>query len=108
LLNFGPPIIIFIMSALKVNEYFEGKVKSVSFQGKPYSSTVGVMAPGEYEFGTGKAEIMTVISGELEVKLPGKTDWKKFPAGTRFDVEAKSKFQLKVQEDTAYLCQFVD
>jgi purine/pyrimidine-nucleoside phosphorylase len=96
------------MSALKVNEYFEGKVKSVSFQGKPYSSTVGVMAPGEYEFSTGKAEIMTVISGELEVKLPGKSNWQKFAAGTKFNVEAKNKFQLKVSQDTAYLCEFVD
>lgn len=96
------------MSALKVNEYFEGKVKSVSFQGTPYSSTVGVMAPGEYEFGTGKAEIMTVISGELEVKLPGKSEWRKFPAGSKFEVEGNSKFQLKVQKDTAYLCEFVD
>jgi purine/pyrimidine-nucleoside phosphorylase len=96
------------MSGLKVNEYFEGKVKSVAFQGNPYNSTVGVMAPGEYEFSTGKAEIMTVISGELDVKLPGKAEWKKFAAGTKFDVEGNSKFQLKVARDTAYLCEFVD
>jgi len=96
------------MSVLKVNEYFEGKVKSISFQGNPNSSTVGVMAPGEYEFGTGKAEIMNIIAGELEVKLPGKIEWKKFSAGTKFDVDAKSKFQLKVFQDTAYLCEFVD
>jgi purine/pyrimidine-nucleoside phosphorylase len=96
------------MSGLKVNEYFEGKVKSVSFQGSRYNSTVGVMAPGEYEFSTGKAEIMTVISGELEVKLPGKVEWKKFAAGTKFDVVGNAKFQLKVAQDTAYLCEFVD
>jgi purine/pyrimidine-nucleoside phosphorylase len=96
------------MSTLKVNEYFEGKVKSVSFQGTPYSSTVGVMSPGEYEFSTGKAEIMTVISGELQVKLPGKTEWEKFAANSKFDVDANSKFQLKVAQDTAYLCEFVD
>ncbi len=95
------------MSALKVNEYFQGNVKSISFQGRQYSSTVGVMAPGDYEFGTGKPEIMTVISGELEVQLPGSSDWKKFPAGTRFEVEGNSKFYLKVAQDTAYLCEFV-
>jgi uncharacterized protein YaiE (UPF0345 family) len=95
------------MSALKVNEYFEGNVKSISFQGKPYSSTVGVMAPGEYEFGTGKPEIMNILAGELEVKLPGRTEWRKFAAGTKFDVDANSKFQLKVLQDTAYLCEFV-
>lgn len=101
------PLNYYFMS-LNVNEYFEGNVKSISFQGKPYRSTVGVMAPGEYEFGTGKAEIMTVISGVLEVKLPGNSEWKKFAAGTKFDVDANSKFQLKVEQDTAYLCEFVD
>ena len=96
------------MSTLKVNEYFEGKVKSISFQGQPYSSTVGVMAPGDYEFGTSKPEIMTIISGELEVRLPRSADWKKYSPGTKFDVPAHSKFQLKVAEDTAYLCQFLE
>jgi uncharacterized protein YaiE (UPF0345 family) len=96
------------MSPLKVNEYFEGSVKSISFQGTTYRSTVGVMAPGEYEFGTGKAEIMSVISGELIVKLPGKTEWEKFGAGAKFNVDSNSKFQLKVDQDTAYLCEFVD
>ena len=95
------------MSALKVNEYFEGTVKSVSFKGEKYDSTVGVMAPGEYEFGTGKPEIMTVVSGELVVKLPGSSEWQNFPAGTKFDVAGDSKFQLKVAIDTAYLCEFV-
>jgi uncharacterized protein YaiE (UPF0345 family) len=96
------------MSQLKVNEYFEGQVKSISFDGEKYKSTVGVMAAGEYEFGTAKPEIMTVISGELIVKLPNTTEWKSYTAGTKFDVVGDSKFQLKVPKDTAYLCQFVD
>jgi uncharacterized protein YaiE (UPF0345 family) len=95
------------MSVLKVNEYFEGTVKSISFQGHRYPSTVGVMAPGEYEFSTGKAEIMTVISGELNVKLAGKAEWQKFGNGATFQVDSNSKFQLKVNADTAYLCEFV-
>ena len=37
---------------LNVNEYFDGNVKSVSFQGDELASSIGVMAPGEYEFGT--------------------------------------------------------
>jgi purine/pyrimidine-nucleoside phosphorylase len=99
---------IFFMNPLKVNEYFEGKVKSISFQGDRYNSTVGVMVPGTYEFSTGKAEIMTIMSGELVVKLPGKSEWKKFEAGNNFKVEGNSKFQLKVIRDAAYLCEFVD
>ncbi|OGR51152.1 MAG: hypothetical protein A2049_08810 [Elusimicrobia bacterium GWA2_62_23] len=92
----------------KTNEYFEGKVKSISFSTGCEPATVGVMAPGDYEFGTGKKEIMTVVSGKLTVKLPGETAWKDFPKGSTFMVPASSKFQLKVGEDTAYLCLYVD
>ena len=92
----------------KVNEYFEGKVKSLAFSTASGPATVGVMAPGEYEFGTGKKEIMTVVSGKLTVKLPGETIWKDFPKGSTFTVAPNSKFQLKVAEDTAYLCLYVD
>ena len=60
---------------LNVNEYFDGNVKSVGFQGDPLSSSVGVMAPGEYEFGTSQNEVMTVVAGELVVSLPGSEDF---------------------------------
>ena len=92
----------------KTNEYFEGKVKSIAFSAGGGPATVGVMAPGDYEFGTDKKEIMTVVSGRLSVKLPGEADWMDFPKGGTFSVPAKSKFQLKVAEDTAYLCLYVD
>jgi uncharacterized protein YaiE (UPF0345 family) len=91
---------------IKVNEYFDGKVKSLGFQGDESGATVGVMAPGEYEFGTGSPEVMTVVSGELVVKLPGSNDWQSFKAGQAFKVPGNSKFQLKVARDTAYLCEF--
>jgi hypothetical protein len=91
---------------IKVNEYFDGKVKSLGFQGEQSSATVGVMAPGEYEFGTGSPEVMTVVNGELVVKLPGASDWQSFKAGQSFNVPGNSKFQLKVARDTAYLCEF--
>jgi len=90
----------------KVNEYFDGKVKSLAFRTADGPATVGVMAPGEYEFGTSTVEIMTVVSGALTVKLPGSTDWKEFGAGTSFTVEAGRKFQLKVGADAAYLCLY--
>ena len=92
----------------KVNEYFDGKVKSLGFAAGTGPATVGVMAAGEYEFGAGKKEIMSVISGMLTVKLPGETAWKDFPKGSTFTVAPDSKFQLKVAEDTAYLCLYVD
>ena len=54
---------------MKVNEYFDGKVRSISFQTETLPATVGVMAPGDYEFPTSQKETMTVISGALTVKL---------------------------------------
>ena len=91
---------------LQVNEYFDGNVKSIGFQGQPLASSVGVMAPGEYEFGTSQKEVMTVVSGELAVKLPGADTFESYPAGTSFEVDANQKFQLQVAVDTAYLCTY--
>jgi uncharacterized protein YaiE (UPF0345 family) len=90
----------------KTNEYFDGKVKSIAFQGEKLPATLGVMAKGEYEFGTSQREVMTVISGELTVKLPGQDNWQTFAAGASFEVDANQKFQLQVARDTAYLCTY--
>ena len=91
---------------LNVNEYFDGKVKSIGFQGDPLASSVGVMAPGEYEFSTSQREVMTVVAGELVVSLPGSDQFVAYPAGTSFEVEAGESFQLQVATDTAYLCTY--
>lgn len=91
---------------LKVNEYFGGKVKSIGLQTATLPATVGVMAPGEYEFGTSQREVMTVVSGALTVQLPGNQSWQVFNEGESFEVEANTKFLLKVAIDTAYLCTY--
>ena len=91
---------------INVNEYFDGKVKSLGLSTAEGPATVGVMAPGEYEFGTSTVELMTVVVGKLTVKLPGEADWKEFGPGTTFTVGANEKFQLKVETDTAYLCLY--
>ncbi|MBP7867415.1 MAG: pyrimidine/purine nucleoside phosphorylase [Acidobacteria bacterium] len=90
----------------KVNEYFGGNVKSIAFAAAGGPATVGVMAPGEYEFGTSTLEIMKVVSGELVVKLPGSETWETFAADAEFTVAAGVKFQLRVAVDTAYLCLY--
>ncbi len=91
---------------LDVNEYFDGKVKSIGFQTETLPATVGVMAPGDYRFDTSQPETMTVVSGALIVKLPGSESWKTFNAGDSFDVAANLAFDLQVKVDTAYLCTY--
>ena len=86
------------------NEYFDGNVKSLVLEGHDKPATVGVMVRGEYEFGTGSPELMRVVAGELNVKLPGVDEWQTFEAGAEFRVPGDSKFQVRVPVDTAYLC----
>jgi len=95
-------------SMLKNNEYFDGKVKSIGFDSDSTgSASVGVMAVGEYTFGTGKPEEMTVISGSLKVLIPGSPDWQVFKPGETFYIPGKSEFNLQVGETTSYLCKYL-
>jgi purine/pyrimidine-nucleoside phosphorylase len=91
---------------LKVNEYFEGKVKSIGLENAQGKATVGVMEAGEYEFGTSTVEYMTVVSGILTVQLPGSEEWRSFAHGETFIVQANARFKLKVPEQTAYYCRY--
>jgi len=88
----------------KVNEYYDGKVKSLAFENNEGTVTAGVMAPGEYEFGTSTVEYMTVVSGKLTVLLPGENEWKSFGPYETFIVEKDSSFKVKVEEQSAYKC----
>jgi purine/pyrimidine-nucleoside phosphorylase len=90
----------------KTNEYFDGNVKSIAFNPKNGPATLGVMAPGEYEFGTSTKELMTVVSGKLTVKLPNTEQWQDFKSGESFTVEKNEKFQLKVAEESGYICYY--
>ena len=90
----------------KINEYFDGKVASIAFQTTNLPATVGVMAVGSYKFGTTQKETMTVISGDLTIKLAGSSDWVNYQAGESFQIEANSSFDVKVVVETAYMCTY--
>jgi len=89
-----------------VNEYFERNVASIAFNTATHPATVGVMAPGEYEFGTSEFETMTVVSGALTVLLPEQQEWKTFSASEVFTIEANKKFKVTTTVDTAYFCTY--
>jgi uncharacterized protein YaiE (UPF0345 family) len=92
----------------KANVYFDGKVTSrtVLFQDGT-RKTLGIMAPGEYEFGTADKELMEILAGELDVLLPGGSVWKKIKGGESFEVPAQSKFNLKVITLADYCCSYI-
>lgn len=91
---------------IKVNEYFAGNVKSLGIQTAQGPATVGVMAVGEYEFGTSSTELMKVISGKLRVQLPESEAWQDFAEGQSFSVAPNKKFLVRVAVETAYICWY--
>lgn len=95
------------MSTLSHNSYFDGQVQSIGFERNGRKTTTGVIAPGEYHFGTDAPERMTVTSGALDVRLPGQSAFVLYPAGTAFEVPGKSGFDVKAAAPVAYLCEFL-
>jgi hypothetical protein len=92
----------------KANIYFDGGVVShTELFADNSKKTLGVMQPGEYEFSTGKAEIMEILSGELEVSIAGARDWQAVRGGESFEVPADSSFRVKVAQLTDYCCSFL-
>jgi uncharacterized protein YaiE (UPF0345 family) len=90
---------------LKHNTFFDGQVQSIGFERFGRRMTAGVIAPGEYHFGTDSPERMSVVSGELEAKVGN--EWRAYPAGTSFEVPGKSGFDVRARQPAAYLCEFL-
>lgn len=90
------------------NVYFDGNVTSrtVLFADGT-KKTLGIMMPGDYEFGTAAAEVMEIMAGELDVLLPGETVWQTIIAPATFDVAADAKFSLRVKTLTDYCCSYL-
>lgn len=92
----------------KANVYFDGKVTSrtVLFENGE-KKTLGIMMPGEYEFGTADKEIMEILAGKLDILVAGSNNWLSINAGDVFEVPANSSFKLVVKEVTDYCCSYI-
>ncbi|MGD2118815.1 MAG: pyrimidine/purine nucleoside phosphorylase [Chromatiales bacterium] len=93
----------------EANIYFDGKVSSRTIEfANGETKTLGIMLPGEYEFNTGKKEIMDIQSGSVEVLLPDSSEWQSINGGESFEVKANASFKIKVNSVTDYCCSFID
>lgn len=90
---------------IRVNEYQEGKVKSLGFQSGGADFTAGVVSPGEYSFPTEKEEHITVTVGAILFRLPGQ-DWTEKKAGEGLVVPPGVEFGLKVDRTSSYICEY--
>jgi len=89
------------------NIYFDGKVTSRTLHFEDGTrKTLGIMQIGDYEFATDEKELMEILSGDLQYKLPD-GDWIKVTGGESFEVPANSKFSLKVTSIVDYCCSYL-
>jgi uncharacterized protein YaiE (UPF0345 family) len=97
-----------VTAVKKANVYFDGKVTSrtVIFEDGE-RKTLGIMLPGDYEFGTGDKEVMEVLGGSMGVKLPDSDKFVIYKEGESFTVPANSKFNLIVKEVADYCCSYI-
>jgi uncharacterized protein YaiE (UPF0345 family) len=93
----------------KANVYFEGKVVSHTLLFPDGSKkTLGLIYPGQYHFGTDKAERMELTSGQCAIKLDGASAWVTYGVGQAFDVPAKSGFDIEVKSGICeYICSYL-
>lgn len=92
----------------QANVYFDGKVNSRTILFADGSrKTLGFMQPGEYTFNTGAPELMEILAGELEVRLPGSDAWQTVKGGESFNVAGNAEFTMKVRVASDYCCSFL-
>ncbi len=90
---------------MKHNVYFEGGVQSLGFADAAGNASVGVIDPGEFSFGTSTEEVMSVVAGSLDYRLPG-AGWAVAAAGQSFTVPAGITFDVRTTAPAAYLCRY--
>ena len=92
----------------EANVYFGGTVTSrkVTFADGTFK-TLGIMAAGEYKFGTAEKELMEILAGDCEILLPGETQWQTIKGGESFYVPGNSSFEIKALTLVDYCCSYI-
>jgi uncharacterized protein YaiE (UPF0345 family) len=99
-----------VTALAKANVYFDGRVVShtILLPGGE-KKTLGLIYPGSFHFGTGKAERMEITAGVCRVKIDGEPGTRDFAEGTHFDVAANSGFDIEITDGICeYVCSFLD
>ena len=99
-----------VTAVAKANVYFDGKVVSHTILFPDGSKkTLGLIYPGDFHFGTAKAERMEIVAGDCVVKLDGSDAKTSYTGGQHFDVAANSGFDISVSGGICeYICSFLD
>ncbi|MDD4913467.1 MAG: pyrimidine/purine nucleoside phosphorylase [Methylococcales bacterium] len=91
----------------QANVYFDGKVNSRTIRFADGAvKTLGFMQPGEYTFNTADPELMEILTGEMDVLLPG-GETITVKGGESFNVPGNARFTVQVRTASDYCCSFL-
>jgi uncharacterized protein YaiE (UPF0345 family) len=91
---------------IKLNEYYDGQVRSLEFENSQGKFTSGVMEPGEWTFEAPTREWMILTRGSWEARLPGTEKFVPFEIGESFQIEGGESFTVRVLEPSSYVCPY--
>lgn len=99
-----------VTATTKANIYFDGKVMSHTLEDSSGAKiTLGLIQPGSWHFGTGKAEKMEIVAGSCHVVLDGEENSQTYTDGSTFEIPANSGFTISVADGICeYICTFLD
>jgi len=90
----------------ELRKYHGNRVQSLTYDDGKLSFSVGIMSPGEYEFGSIKKEDFTVIQGSISSWFDGESNWKTAKQNEKFSIPEHKNFKLKANEVSAYICYY--
>ena len=97
-----------VTAVAKANIYFDGKVMSHTvYTADGDRKTLGIFMPSDYEFGTGDAEIMDIIDGVCQVRLPDTSEYVEIKSGESFNLPGNSKFGFRCYVPVQYVCSYI-
>lgn len=88
----------------QLRKYHGERVQSLTYDDGKKAFSVGIISPGEYEFGAIKKEITTVTSGKISAWVEGNDQWQDYSAFQEFTISGHKNFRYKVSETSSYIC----
>ena len=88
----------------ELKKYHGDRVQSLTYDNDQVAFSVGIISPGEYQFGAMKKEIYTVTSGKIDAWTEESDQWNSFTAGETFTIPYRKNYKLKVTAISSYVC----
>lgn len=88
----------------ELKKYHGDRVQSLTYDNDEVAFSVGIISPGEYQFGAIKKEIFTVTSGQISLWTEDSDEWNVFSVGETFSVPDHKNFKLGVEHISSYIC----